>query len=433
MARGQVGVVGTPVSTLQDMEETFRDIPIERVSTSIIVNATAPVLLAMYVAMAQRRGLPLERLEGSLENDMLNEYELVGTGYMLEPEGALKLSVDIVEFCTHHMPRWNTVTFNIYPARDHGMTAVEELGLGLANARYYLREGVKRGLRVDDFAPRLSFFCAAHINLFEEVAKFRAARRLWARMLKEEFGATNPRALALRISCHTAGSSLAHRQPLNNLCRLTIEALAAILGGLQSISVAGLDEALALPTEESQVLSLRIQQILAHESGVADTIDPLAGSYYVESLTSALEERAWAYAQRIEEQGGALEAIKRGFFDRERLRWEVRSVEEVEQGKRVLVGVNAFQMPEEEEPRWPTFQGGPAYEEERRRELSRFRAQRDGGRVARALDELRAALDRGENSIPFLVEAVKAQATLGEICQVLKEKYGVYRPTFVPA
>ncbi|MCG0238518.1 MAG: methylmalonyl-CoA mutase family protein [Firmicutes bacterium] len=425
MAEGEVGKVGVAIDTLEDMETLFEGIPLDRVTTSMTINATAPILLAMYVAVAEKQGVPPEKLGGTIQNDILKEYAARGT-YIYPPRPSMRLITDIFAWCAKHMPNWNTISISGYHIREAGATAVQEVAFTLANGIAYVQAALEAGLEVDTFAPRLSFFFAAHNDFFEEIAKFRAARRLWARIMRERFGARNPRSWMLRFHTQTAGSTLTAQQPENNIVRVTIQALAAVLGGTQSLHTNAYDEALALPTERSARIALRTQQILAHESGVTETVDPLAGSYYVEYLTSEIERRALAYIEKIDAMGGAVAAIEQGYIQREIQEAAYRYQQEVESGQRVVVGVNRYQV--EEEPPTDLLQVDPAVAERQKERIARVKARRDGTLVAERLDALRRAARGNENLMPYILEAVKAYATLGEIADALRDVFGEYRP-----
>jgi len=422
LARGEVGRVGVAIASLDDMARLFDGIPLDRVSVSMTINATAPILLALYVALADERGVPRTALAGTVQNDILKEYIARGT-YIYPVEPSLRLVTDIFEFCAAEVPRWNVISISGYHMREAGATAAQEIAFTLANGLEYVARALARGLPLERFAPRLSFFFASHNDLFEEAAKFRAARRLWARLLRERYGASDA-ACRLRFHAQTGGVTLTAQQPLNNVVRVTVQALAAVLGGAQSLHTNAYDEALALPTAESAKLALRTQQILAHESGAALTADPLGGSYYVEALTDALEERARAYLARIEELGGAARAIAYVQQEIERAAYEHQLA--VERGERIVVGVNAYREPEGppriDQPDYPQLE---ALQRER---LAALRRARDAAAVRRALEALRAAARGTDNLLPLMIEAVKARATLGEISDVLREEWGVYRP-----
>ncbi len=425
MAEGEVGRVGVSVSSLEDMEVLFAGIPLDQVSTSMTINAPAGILLAMYVAVAKKQGVPPEALRGTVQNDILKEYVARGT-YIFPPGPSMRLVTDIFRYCKDHIPKWNTISISGYHIREAGATAVQEVAFTFANAIAYVQAAVDAGLDVDDFAPRLSFFFNAHNNLFEEVAKFRAARRLWARIMRERFGARDPRSWTLRFHTQTAGCALTAQQPENNVVRVTIQALAAVLGGTQSLHTNSRDEALSLPTEESVQIALRTQQILAHESGVADTVDPLAGSYYVEHLTHEIERRAQAYLDRIEQLGGALRAIELGFIQGEIQESAYRYQKAVESGEQVIVGVNEYVVAEEHRPR--LLKVDPAVGERQRARLAALRARRDNEAVGQCLAALEEAARGTENLMPHFLRCVEAYATLGEICGVLRRVFGEYRP-----
>jgi methylmalonyl-CoA mutase N-terminal domain/subunit len=421
MASGEVGRVGVAISSLDDMRALFDGIPLETVSVSMTINATAAILLALYVALADERGTPRNRLSGTVQNDILKEYIARGT-YIYPVEPSLRLVTDIFDFCSEHVPRWNPISISGYHIREAGATAAQEIAFTFANALEYVERALARGLALDHFGPRLSFFFASHNNLFEEVAKFRAARRLWARLMRERYNASDESS-RLRFHTQTGGVTLTAQQPLNNVVRVTVQALAAILGGTQSLHTNAFDEALTLPTEESVRLALRTQQILAHESGVTETIDPLAGSFYVEALTDTLEASAREYLDRVADMGGAARAI--GFFQNEIHKAAYQHQLAVEEGERSVVGVNVLEN-DEQPPRieLPAYQ---ALEAEQKRGLADLRRRRDDLAVTRALENVRAAASRSDNLLPALVEAVKARATLGEISDLLRAEWGVYR------
>jgi methylmalonyl-CoA mutase, N-terminal domain len=424
LAEPEIGKVGVSINSLRDMERLFEAIPLGEVSTSMTINATAAVLLAMYVALGARQGVPSERLRGTVQNDILKEYAARGN-YRFPVGASLRLTTDLMAFCAERVPQWNTISISGYHIREAGSTAVQELAFTLANARTYVRAALEAGLAVDSFAPRLSFFFNAHNHLFEEVAKFRAARRMWARMVREEFGAEDPRSWTLRFHTQTAGSTLTSQQPDNNVVRVTIQALAAVLGGTQSLHTNSRDEALSLPGEESARLALRTQQVLAHESGVADVVDPLGGSPLIESLTDELERRALALMAEVERQGGAVRAIESGFVQREIHLSALAAQRAIEAGKSVVVGVNRYQTPE---PDPVLFKPSDRAREEVLASLGRARAERDGGRVdgcLRALEE--CARGRG-NLLPPILSAVESYATIGEICGRLERVFGRYKP-----
>jgi len=425
MALGEVGRVGVSISSLEDMERLFEGIPLDKVSTSMTINATAPVILAMYIAVAKKQGVDPKVLDGTVQNDILKEYVARGT-YIFPPDPSMRLTVDIMEYCSRELPRWNSISISGYHIREAGATAVQELAFTLANGIAYVEAAVKRGLDVDSFAPRISFFFGAHNNLFEEVAKFRAARRLWARIMRERFGAKNPASWMLRFHTQTAGCTLTAQQPLNNIIRVTIQALAAVLGGTQSLHTNSYDEALALPSEEAVRIALRTQQIIAHESGVTDTVDPLAGSYYVESLTREIEEKAEEYIKRIDAIGGAIKAIESGYIQREIMESAYRYQKEIEARERIVVGVNEYVI-EEEKRTLKLLKVDPAVRERQIARLQEVRRRRDNAKVAELLAKLEEAARGSDNLMPIILECVEAYATLGEICDVLRKVFGEYK------
>ena len=424
IARGEVGKVGVSIATVEDMADLFEGIPLERVSTSMTINATAAILLALYVAVGRRQGVASERLAGTTQNDILKEYIARGT-YIFPPAPSMRLITDLFAWCRHHVPRWNTISISGYHMREAGCTAVQEVAFTLANAIAYVQAAVEAGLEVDAFAPQLSFFFNAHNDLIEEVAKFRAARRLWARLMRERFGARDSRSLMLRFHAQTAGSMLTAQQPENNIVRVTVQALAAILGGCQSLHTNSMDEALALPTERAVRIALRTQQILAFESGVADTVDPLGGAFAVERLTREIEEQAEVYIRTIDERGGAVQAI--GYMQREIQDAAFQWQRDVEDKRRIVVGVNDFVT--DDPPPANLFQLDPGVGDALADRLARLRRTRDAGRAARALDALEAGARGRDNLVPLLVEAVEAAATLGEICGRLRAVFGVHQPS----
>ncbi len=428
VAEAEVGKVGVAIDSLEDMERLFDGIPLDKVSTSMTINATAPILLAMYVAVGKKQGVNPEELSGTVQNDILKEYIARGT-YIFPPGPSLRLIVDVFKYCAENLPKWNPISISGYHMREAGATAVQEVAFTFANAIAYVSAAVKAGLEVDRFAPRLSFFFVAQSNLFEEVAKFRAARRLWAEIMRDRFGARDPRSWLLRFHTQTAGVSLTAQQPLNNVVRTTVQALAAVLGGTQSLHTNAYDEALGLPTEASAQLALRTQQILAYETGVADTIDPLAGSYYVEWLTDQLECRVREYIRTIDEMGGALAAIESGYIQREIQESAWRFQQQVESGERVIVGVNKFTTAEEiQVPIQRVDRAAQLRQIERVRELRR---RRDNRRVEAALARLEEVARSDENTMPAILECVEAYATIGEICRVLRRVFGEYRERIV--
>jgi methylmalonyl-CoA mutase N-terminal domain/subunit len=425
-AEGAVGRVGVAVDSLADMETIFAGIPLDRVSTSMTINATAPILLAMYVAVGERQGVAAERLTGTTQNDILKEFIARGT-YIFPPAPSLQLALDIVEYCLTRVPRWNTMNITGYHIREAGADAVQELAFTLADAIAYIEQARGRGLAVDEFAPRLSYSLGCHRDLFEEVAKFRAARRLFARLMRDRFGARDPRSCLLRAFSGSCGSTLVAQQPLNNIVRVTLHALMGALGGQQAIHTACWDEAYALPSEQAALIALRTQQILAHESGVASTIDPLAGSYYVESLTNEIETRATAYLERIDAMGGMLAAIESGYIGREIQAASIRQQKAVDSGERVIVGLNRYRDAAPEERDLDLFEPDPALGRRQAASLAALRARRDAGAVAASLDALAAVVAAGANVMPALLRAVQVYATVGEITAVLRRRWGEYR------
>jgi methylmalonyl-CoA mutase N-terminal domain/subunit len=420
-AQGEVGKVGVPICSLEDMELLFEGIPLDKVSTSMTINATAPVLLCLYLAAARRQGVSHEQVSGTLQNDILKEYIARGT-YAFPPRPSMRLVVDVLKYCSENLPRWNSISVSGYHMSEAGATAAQELGFTFANAIAYVRAAVDAGLPVDDFAPRISFFFVAQSNLFEEVAKFRAARRMWAKIMKERFGAEDPRSMMLRFHTQTAGVTLAAQQPDNNLVRSTLQALAAVLGGTQSLHVNSRDEALGLPTAESAQLSLRTQQIIAHESGVTDVVDPLGGSWYVESLTSRLEAAAFEYIDRIEGLGGAVAAIEQGFQVREIGEAAYRHQRGVDAEERVIVGVNRYVTDTAEVPELTRVDPAAAGEQVER--LQRLRRDRDAAQAIASLERLAQVARSDDNTVPAILECVESYCTLGEICQVFREIFG---------
>ena len=424
MARGEVGRVGVPISSLADMEVLFDGIPLDKVSTSMTINATASILLALYVAVGRKQGVPLDKLSGTLQNDILKEYIARGT-YIYPPAPSMRLVTDVFRYCSLSVPRWNTISISGYHMSEAGATAVQELAFTFSNAIAYVQSAVDAGLDVDKIAGRLSFFFVAQSDLFEEVAKFRAARRMWARIMRERFGAENPRSWMLRFHTQTAGVTLTAQQPDNNVIRTTVQALAAVLGGTQSLHVNSKDEALALPTEESVQLSLRTQQILAHESGVTDTVDPLAGSYYVESLTDRLEEEAFRHIERIEELGGAVAALEDGYQIREIHESAYRHQQAVEREERIVVGVNRYQASTPPIAKVQSIE--PEQTQSQLRRLARVRSERDDSRVEASLARLEKVARGSENTVPAILECVEAYATVGEIADVFRGVFGEQR------
>jgi methylmalonyl-CoA mutase N-terminal domain/subunit len=424
LALGEVGKVGVPINSLRDMEILFDEIPLEQASPANAINAPAAVILAMYVVLAEQQGLPLARLSGSTQNDILKEFIARGT-YIFPPVPSLRLVTDVIEFCAGRLPRWNFINVCGYHMREAGSTLVQEVAFGLADAITYVQAAVDRGIDVDRFAPRFAFNFTAGTDVLREAAKFRAMRRLWARVMRERFRAAKPASWAFRTGAGSAASQLTAQQPENNIIRVTLNTLAAVLGGAQSLHTAAYDEALALPTEQSVKLALRTQQVVAYEGGVAEVIDPLAGSYYVESLTTEIENEAHALIEDIERRGGMVKAIQSGWAQQQIADASFKYQREVEAGERVVVGVNQFQ---EDEPRHIDIHRHlEEVAAEQATALKALRAERDGARVARALDDLRNAALGGANLMPVLVDTVKTYATIGEICGVLREVFGEYK------
>lgn len=425
MSVGEVGKVGVSISSLRDMETLFREIPLDKVSTSMTINAPAAVLLAMYVAVARRQGVEERQLRGTIQNDILKEYVARGT-YIFPPKPSMRLITDIFKYCETHIPRWNTISISGYHIRESGSTAVQEVAFTLADAIAYVNAALESGLKVDDFASQLSFFFAAHNNFLEEVAKFRAARRLWAEIMRNRFNAQDPKSWMLRFHTQTGGSTLTAQQPENNVIRVTLQALAAVMGGTQSLHTNSMDEALWLPTEKSVRVALRTQQIIGYESGVADTIDPLAGSYAVEYLTDEICSRARQYIATIDQMGGALAAIESGYMQKEIQDAAYQFQKAIESKEQVVVGVNQFQVKEELE--LEALQVNPALEQAQRGRLAELRQQRDAHKASELLAHLETASQGRENLMPILIECVEHDLTLGEICNVLRKSWGEYHP-----
>ena len=428
MSEGAVGRVGVAVDTLADMEIIFKDIPLDRVSTSMTINSPATVLLAMYIAVGEKQGVPKEKLIGTTQNDILKEFIARGT-YIFPPKPSLKLTMDVIEYCYKHVPKWNTLSITGYHFREAGADAIQELAFTLADAILYIEKALERGLDVDDFAPRLSYSLSCHRDLFEEVAKYRAARRMFANIVKERFQAKNPKSYLFRTYSGSCGSTLMPQQPQNNIVRIAMHALMGVLGGHQAIHTACWDEGYAIPTEDSACLALRTQQILAHESGLCNTIDPLAGSYYVEALTDEIEKRTSEYLKKIDEMGGMLKAIENGFVFREIQESSVEFQRKVDSGEKVIVGLNKFVMPEEEDvEQQDIFEYDQRIEKVQQEKLAQVKAKRDTEQVNQALRELGNAIDQDGNVMPYIIEAVQCYASLGEICGVMRQKWGEYSP-----
>ena len=426
---GEVGMVGVAVDTLRDMEILFDGIPLDRVTTSMTINGPAAVLLGFYVALADVRGVPRDKIGGTVQNDCLKEF-IAQHAWVVPPRPAMRIVTDTIEFCTREVPRWNTVSISGYHIREAGSTAAQELAFTIADGLEYVKWAVERGLDVDDFAPRLSFFFDVHRDFFEEIAKFRAARRMWARLMQGRFGARNPRSLMLRTHAQTAGVSLTAQQPYNNVARVALQGLAAVLGGTQSLHTNSLDETFALPTEEAVTIALRTQQIIAEESGVANTIDPLAGSYFVEWTTDKIEKEALGYIEQIDALGGMVEAVERGYPQREIAAASYRLQRQIESGERVVVGVNKYAQ--EEEAKIPTLRIDESIEREQKENLARVKQERDEHKVRDALGEIAQACRSDYNVMPSIVAAAKAYCTEQEICDVFREVFGQHqdRPQF---
>ncbi|MDY6836490.1 MAG: methylmalonyl-CoA mutase family protein [Thermodesulfobacteriota bacterium] len=425
LAQGEVGKVGVAIDSLMDMEALFDGIPLDRVSTSMTINAPAAIVLAMYVETATKQGISAEKLTGTIQNDILKEYAARGT-YIFPPGPSMRIITDTFAFCSRHIPRWNTISISGYHIREAGSSAVQEVAFTLANGMAYVEAATRAGLKVDDFAPRLSFFFNAHMDFFEEIAKFRAARRLWARIMSTRFGATSPKSLMLRFHTQTAGCTLTAQQPQNNVMRVTLQALSAVLGGTQSLHTNSMDEAFSLPSEEAVQMALRTQQVIAHESGVADTADPLGGSFYVEHLTDEIERRSQAYLDEIDKMGGAVAAIEQGFVQKEIQESAYAYQRAVESGAQIVVGLNKFQQ-DDSTPRG-LLRVDPAVRESQMAKLKQLKSQRDDTAVGRALDKLKGCARGTDNLMSPITEAVTCYATLGEICDALRSVFGEYRP-----
>ncbi|MFW9905159.1 MAG: methylmalonyl-CoA mutase [Candidatus Thorarchaeota archaeon] len=423
MSLGEVGKLGVAIDTLKDMEILFDGIPLDKVTTSMTINAPAAILLAMYIAVAEKQGVSSDQIGGTIQNDILKEF-IAQKSYIFPPRPSMRIIVDIIKYCSKHVPRWNTISISGYHIREAGSTAVQELAFTLADGLEYVRWAVEAGMDIDDFAPRLSFFFNSHNDLFEEIAKYRAARRIWARHIKQ-YQPKKPRSMWLRFHTQTAGCSLTAQQPYNNVVRTTIQALAAILGGTQSLHTNSLDEALALPSEEAVEIALRTQQILAHESGVTNTIDPLAGSYFIEALTNEMEKQTEEYFSKVEQLGGVIPAIEKGFFQQEIANAAYQYQREIEENQRLIIGVNEYSS--EEEVKIPLLQIGEEIAERQIARLHQTKKERDKEAVKEALTEVRQAAESNENLMPPILKAVKAYASVGEICDVLREVFGEWK------
>ena len=427
LARGEVGKVGVAIDSLWDMERLFQGIPLDKVSTSMTINSPCAVILAMYLAVAEKQGVSFDKLRGTVQNDILKEYPARGT-YIFGPRPSMRIITDIFAYCTKEVPQWNTISISGYHIREAGSTAVQEVAFTLANGIAYVEAAIEAGLKVDEFGPRLSFFFNSHLDFLEEVAKFRAARRLWAKIMKERFGAADPRSLMLRFHTQTAGCSLTAQQPLNNIMRTAFEAMAAVLGGTQSLHTNSFDEAWALPSELAVQVALRTQQVIAYETAVADTVDPLAGSYYLENLTDEIEKRAQDYIDQIDRMGGSVAAIEKGFIQKEVGDSAYRYQREIEKGERIVVGLNKFQAEKEEKPTG-LLVVDPAVGDRQEARLKELKGSRDQNAVQQALAELKTAAEGTDNLMPPILKAVMVLATLGEICDTLRAVWGEYEMT----
>jgi methylmalonyl-CoA mutase N-terminal domain/subunit len=421
-ARGEIGKCGVAIDTLKDMEILFQGIPLDKVTTSMTINPPASILLAMYIVVAENQGVSKREIGGTIQNDMLKEFIAQKT-FMLPPKPSLRIIVDTIEYCTKEVPRWNTISISGYHIREAGATAVQELAFTLADGIAYVEAAMERGLNVDDFAPRLSFFFDSHIDFFEEIAKFRAARRMWAKIMRERFMAKSPRSWMLRFHTQTAGCSLTAQQPYNNVIRTAYEALAAVLGGTQSLHTNSLDETYAIPTEEAATIALRTQQILAEETGVVNTIDPLAGSYFVEALTYQIEGEAWEYIRKIDEMGGMVAAIERGYPQAEIAESAYKYQKQIDSGEKVIVGVNKYAT---DQPPITIWRMKPEIEERQLRRLHEVKQRRNNQKVEELLSQIRSASKNGDNLMPHLIHAVREYATVQEICDVWREVFGRY-------
>jgi methylmalonyl-CoA mutase N-terminal domain/subunit len=427
-SHGEVGKCGVAIDTLRDMEILFDGIPLDRISTSMTINPPAAMLLAMYIVVGEKQGVPADILTGTIQNDMLKEYEAQKT-WIYPPEPSMRIITDTLAYCSEHVPKWNTISISGYHIREAGSTALQELAFTLANGYTYVEYGINAGLAVDVFAPRLSFFFNAHLDFFEEIAKYRAARRIWAKLMRDKYNAKDPRSWLVRFHTQTAGCTLTAQQPENNIVRTAYEALSAVLGGTQSLHTNSMDETYALPTEKAVKIALRTQQLIACETGVANVIDPLGGSYYVESLTSEMEKGAYEYFDRISALGGVVPAIEKGFFQKEIARSAYEYQKALERKEKYNVGVNIFE--EEEQPDIDFLKIPPEVEIEQVRNLKRVKRERNNARVQERLRDLRRAAAGGENLMPRILECVRAYATLGEMCGTLKEEFGIYHEPII--
>ena len=428
LAKGEVGKVGVAVDTLGDIEILFRDIPLDKVSTSMTINSTAPILLAMYIALAKKQGVALDKLEGTIQNDILKEYIARGT-HIFPPRSSMRLAIDIFAYCSQNVPRWNTISISGYHIREAGSTAAQEIAFTLANGIAYVQAAIAAGLDVDEFAGRLSFFFNAHNNLFEEVAKFRAARRLWSKIISQRFKAKDRRSMMLRFHTQTAGCTLTAQQPYNNVVRVAIQALAATLGGTQSLHTNSFDEAYATPSKEAVTIALRTQQLLAYETGIGDVVDPLGGSYLIEYLTEALERQAAEYIDKIDKLGGAVAAIEQGFQQREIQESSYRQQKDIEEDRTTVVGVNKFVSSSPEIPE--LLRVNPELENKQRERLAKVKKNRDNGKVTKVLKNLEEVAHSSDNTIPVFIDCVEAYASIGEICDVLRKVFGTQKEYLV--
>jgi methylmalonyl-CoA mutase N-terminal domain/subunit len=428
LAKGEVGKVGVAIDTLADMEILFKDIPLDKVSTSMTINSTAPILLAMYIALARKQGIDPAKLEGTIQNDVLKEYIARGT-HIFPPRPSMRLTTDIFAYCSRYLPRWNTISISGYHIREAGSTAAQEIAFTLANGIAYIQAAIEVGLNIDEFAGRLSFFFNAHNNLFEEIAKFRAARRLWASIMSQRFKANDPRSMMLRFHTQTAGCTLTAQQPYNNIVRVAIQALAATLGGTQSLHTNSFDEAYATPSQEAVTIALRTQQLLAYETGIGDTVDPVGGSYFLERLTNSLEERAREYIDKIDKLGGAVAAIEQGFQQKEIQESSYRQQKNIEEDKAIVVGVNKFFSPSVKIP--DLLRVNPEAERKQVERLTEIKKKRDNSKVRQTLNKLEATARGKDNTMLAFIDCVEAYASIGEICDVLRKVFGTQKEYLV--
>jgi len=425
LAQGEIGRTGVPIYTLQDMEDLFEGIPLDKVSTSMTINSPTAIILAMYIALAEKQGVSSDKLRGTVQNDILKEY-LARNTYIFPPAPSMRLVSDVIEYCSKNLPRFNTISISGYHIREAGATAVQELAFTIANAIAYVEDVIRRGLDIDQFASRLSFFFCTHNDFFEEVAKFRAARRMWAKIVKDRFKAKNPKSMMLRFHTQTIGSSLTAQQPDVNLIRVAIQTLAAVMGGAQSLHSSSRDEALSLPSEESVRLSLRTQQVIAYESGAINTIDPLGGSYYLEALTNEIEYEAFKIINDIEAHGGAIKAIESGYIQKQIQENAYKIQQEIENGQQIVIGVNKFQI-ENEEIKLEILKADPVIQRKQIEKLEKIKESRDNKMVKDKLEKIKEVAKTSENLMPYIIDAVKAYATNGEICDVLRDVFGTYK------